>query len=217
MKSYSNVRESLLFHSCQTMDKDSGQSQRHNTTPPHGPFDPASTHSTPSSHSCLEIASNLDGDCDENSVGISLDRKNGNQEDMNLREQEEEDRSSVVAEEEESLIASSPDYDYLAAAEEEESSLVASSPDYDYLGFDSSDPISNSDQHYSTLDTTRERLQEEPDVFKPMEAPRGNEYEYVMMDGDEYILGTLMVRVLQARHVKVSRDAFVHARTTCLL
>ena len=101
----------------------------------------------------------------------------------------------VPEDEEESDIASSPDYDYLAttaaAADEDEESLPTSSPDYDYLATTDAN------------DDDGERPQI-PDANKPLEAPVNNEYEYVIRDdGEGYILGTLMVRVLQAKNVKV--------------
>lgn len=146
-------------------------------TPPHEPFDPSSTHSTPSPHSSLQIANDIDGVSDPD-YGL----------DMTSSEYEQQGGY----EEGETSGASSPDYDYLALDEQpgEEESLPASSPDYDYLAADI-DEISEA------------QMNQQPDPHKPLEAPAENEYEYVIHDGEEYILGTLMVRVLQARNVKV--------------
>lgn len=140
------------------------------STPPHEPFDPSSTHSTPSPRSSpLEIANTIDA------IPSTISSEEKNCEPDELIQEEESD------------IASSPDYDYLATAEEE--SLPTSSPDYDYLA--------------DVDDGGKLLTQAIPDVNKPLEAPVNNEYEYVIRDGEEYILGTLMVRVLQAKNVKV--------------
>lgn len=150
-------------------------------TPPHEPFDPSSTHSTPSPHSSLDIANDIDGVAEPD-------------DDMDTLIYDREECERTDGAEEESLVASSPDYEYLAATDDlqEEESLPASSPDYDHLAADMSDTNSE------------EQANRQPDPHKPLEAPAENEYEYVIHDGEEYILGTLMVRVLQAKNVQVS-------------
>jgi hypothetical protein len=96
----------------------------------------------------------------------------------------------------------SPNYDYLEQENEDESnSFTASSPDYDYLAMDTTEheTILPDDIPTAALMTNNE-----VSLAKPREAPVENEYEYVIQEGEEYILGTLMVRVLQAKNVRVS-------------
>lgn len=83
-----------------------------------------------------------------------------------------------------------------------EESLVASSPDYDHLGLDYSDTAFE-DSSYENVGggSVEPPHQGIPEVTKGSEEAN---YEYVIDDGEDYILGTLMVRVLQARNVKVS-------------
>ena len=101
------------------------------------------------------------------------------------------------------LVDSEPDYDYLA--EESSSDLPSEEPDYyDALGLDCENDVEN--------DQCNERGNDYNDVSQtPMfNAVENDEYYHhgVVEEGEdlgeEYILGTLMVRVLQARNLKVS-------------
>ena len=158
-------------------------------TPPHEAFDPTSTHTTPSPRSALQIAEGM----------AVADSHEDDEEEARKHEQNDEGAGEEVnLEDYDSLI----DYDYLLADEDdldgEDGSYAPSSPDYDYLAAEEDGGEPNS----ATMPQSRQP-RSIPDVNKPLEAPRENEYEYVIHNGEEYILGTLMVRVLQAKNVKV--------------
>ncbi|KAL3773741.1 hypothetical protein HJC23_012022 [Cyclotella cryptica] len=98
----------------------------------------------------------------------------------------------------------------------DEGSGVASSPDYDYLGYGYEETdypvLGHEDAVVAVSDageSTQLQQEQQQQQQKKQEAPQSsketleNEYEYIISDdGEEYILGTLMVRVLQARNVK---------------
>ena len=112
---------------------------------------------------------------------------------------------------------SEPDYDYLVNDDDEQSnsgsgSDVASSPDYDHLGLDYDDLSAT----YLDDDGGSGNGIQEPDeniLISASSKGPNTEAKATMGDccyaeesdvGEEYILGTMMVRVLEARHVKVS-------------
>ena len=76
------------------------------------------------------------------------------------------------------------------------------SPDYyDNLGLDCAELSATAFDEFAPIE---EKKQEETDNMKAKEDEQYNFYtEEVVDDGEQYILGTLMVRVLQAKHVKV--------------
>jgi len=110
---------------------------------------------------------------------------------------------------------SEPDYDYLVNDDDEQSnsgsgSDVASSPDYDHLGLDYDDLSAT----YLDDDGGSGNGIQEPDeniLISASSKGPNTEAKATMGDccyaeesdvGEEYILGTMMVRVLEARHVK---------------
>lgn len=177
----------------ETHIKDSHEDDVAAVTPPHEAFDPTSTHTTPSPRSALQIAEGM-------AVADSHEEEEAGEHEQN----EEGAGEEVHLEDYDSLI----DYDYLLADEDdldgEDGSYAPSSPDYDYLAAEEEGGEPNS---ATTLPSRQPHSI--PDVNKPLEAPRENEYEYVIHNGEEYILGTLMVRVLQAKNVKVRRQLCV--------
>lgn len=88
---------------------------------------------------------------------------------------------------------SDPDYDYLADATSSNGDLPSEEPEYyDNLGLDCVNDLQVDESPSSEL--------------QQMHSEGCNENIYAFDDedyGDEYILGTLMVRVLQARNLKV--------------
>jgi len=90
------------------------------------------------------------------------------------------------------------------------------SPDYyDNLGLDCAELSATAFDEFAPIE---EKKQEEEDNMK-VRSKDDEQYNFyveeIVDDGEEYILGTLMVRVLQAKHVKVSNVIpFVHISCT---
>lgn len=138
-----------------------------------------------------------------------------------------DENEGVNDEDNASLNVSEPDYDYLAEEDENEDAIieqkqeeegeednlsdVASSPDYDYLGIDNDcvEPSSAQYEDGGAVGAPGQNSTDQVDTSNEqqhMEAKSGVEYCYnveVEDNGEDYILGTLMVRVLQAKDLKV--------------
>eukprot|EP01082_Thalassiosira_pseudonana_P005669 g5637.t1 g5637 contig2:957270-959428(+) len=143
--------------------------------------------------------------------------------DSNLSATEEDRDASLVGEEQQMMIhqandddeedddegdelLSEPDYGYLSNEADDINNNssnaeddMSSSPNYDHLGLDceeisASFNLKQQQQHHGHIPHDDEVATEQYDCL---------EEEYRMDNvGEEYILGTLMVRVLQARHLK---------------
>ena len=103
--------------------------------------------------------------------------------------------------------------------DEDIASLTSDSPNYDHLGLDCAelsasvfDEFTLKDDSKSVQDDGLQLASNHNKMEKIGEHEKENEYNFYAAveenelledDGEEYILGTMMVRVLQARHVKV--------------
>ena len=103
--------------------------------------------------------------------------------------------------------------------DEDIASLTSDSPNYDHLGLDCAelsasvfDEFTSKDDSMDVQDDGLQLASNHNKMEKIGEHEKENEYnfyaaveenELLEVDGEEYILGTMMVRVLQARHVKV--------------
>jgi len=147
---------------------------------------------------------------------IGIDTTNGDEDDDN-----------------ESNVLSEPDYDYLVEDENENNTTfdtlckeiigesrgeedddnihqhadddIDISPDYyDNLGLDCAELSATAFDEFAPIE---EKKQDEDNLKAQSNKEDDEQYNFyaeeVVDDGEEYILGTLMVRVLQAKHVKV--------------
>ena len=117
--------------------------------------------------------------------------------------------------------------------DEDIASLTSDSPNYDHLGLDCAelsasvfDEFTLKDDSMDVQDNGALQLASDHNKMEKI-GEHGNENEYNFYaaveenelledDGEEYILGTMMVRVLQARHVKVCFIIVTHSVYFCI-